>query len=107
MPDNKLPSAGGKIVAVNVCKSPESMSLFQRIAHNWRLILACYTQDAAVMLCLTFIYKTLVTEARWAAVLAAWRPWSDRSLFMVSTFLVHELVYIGVHFRSHNVCLHT
>ncbi len=102
MPDNKLPSAGG---IVN--KSPESMSLLQRLAQHWRLILACYAQDAAVMLCLTFIYKTLVTEARWAAVLAAWRPWSDRSLFMVATFLVHELVYIGALFRSRNVHMHT
>jgi hypothetical protein len=71
------------------------MSLLQRLAHNWRLILSCYAHEVFMMTIVTLLYKLVVTEARWAAVLAAWRPWSDRSLFMVATFIVHETMYLG------------
>ena len=71
------------------------MSLLQRLAHNWCPILSCYAHEVFMMAIVTLLYKLVVTEARWASVLAAWRPWSDRSLFMVATFLVHETMYLG------------
>lgn len=71
------------------------LGLFQRLAQHWRVIVACYAHEVFVMSVLTALYKLIVTEERWAALLAAWRPWSDASLFMVSSFLVHETLYLG------------
>lgn len=60
------------------------------------IILACLARDAFTVVLLAGLYKLLVTEAWWGAVVAAWRPWSDRALFITLTFVVHETLYFGV-----------
>ncbi len=70
-------------------------SVLRRLAENWRIVLSIYVHELVVVGIVTLLYKVLVTEERWAALLAAWRPWSDASLFMASTFIVHETLYLG------------
>ena len=93
----KEPRIGEKdLVFVKQPKVSGNMtSLSERLARNWRLIEASYAHEAFVMGVLTLLYMVFVTEERWAALLAAWRPWSDRSLFVVGTFVVHETMYLG------------